>query len=232
MSEHVAFNKPVRVEEEDDYRLFESSRNKETAALSAEYAVMLRRQRVVLGMVEMYAKRVPPGRRDGVMAGINAQASDLVQMRKRFASSIQEAERAQSRVFDARMRFENESSMLVAGMSRPKRILGRFFRKREPNPVIPTQQAVHESIMELKSAMDDWGRSMSMVYRLLPEWRRIQDEMLSFAETQQGAYRKLESEINGPPRDGMPSMPAPVPAQAVDRSETVGSVRSIKARTH
>lgn len=228
MSEQVTFNQPVHVDEEDDYRLFESSRNKETTALAAEYASMIRRQRVIIGMVEIYAKRVPPGRREGVVAAIGAQAADLVQMRKRFAAAIQEAERAQSRVFDARMRFENESSMLVAGMSRPKRILGRIFRKREPNPVIPTQQAVHESIMELKSAMDDWGRSMSMVYRLLPEWRRIQDEMLSFAETQQGAYRKLESEISGPSRD-MPSMPASVPAQAVAHPVPTKNVR---ARTH
>jgi hypothetical protein len=87
--------------EEDDYRLFEASRNKEVSALSAEYAAMLRRQRVTIGMAEIYVKRVPPARRDGVVAALRVQSEDLMQMRRRFAQCIQAAERAQSRGFCA-----------------------------------------------------------------------------------------------------------------------------------
>jgi hypothetical protein len=178
--------------EEDDYRLFEASRNKEVSALSAEYAAMLRRQRVTIGMAEIYVKRVPPARRDGVVAALRVQSEDLMQMRRRFAQCIQAAERAQSRVFDARMRFESESSMLLTGLSKRSRLGGLFRKRKRSAETVALQDKVTQSVAELKNAMDDWGQSMSVVYRLLPEWRRMQDEMVCFSETQQTAYRKME----------------------------------------
>jgi hypothetical protein len=207
--------------EEDDYQLFEASRNKEVSALSAEYAAMLRRQRVMIGMAEIYVKRVPPARRDGVIAAMRVQNEDLMQMRRRFAQCIQSAVRAQSRVFDARMRFESESSMLLAGLSRSSRFIGAFFRKRKRDAdASALQEKVAQSVAELKDAMDDWGQSMSMIYRLLPEWRRMQDEMVCFAETQQGAYRKMEQTVSGNVGDECPtSIPqAPVKASPLPRA--------------
>ncbi len=186
----------VSVIEEDDYDLFEASRNKEISALSAEYASMLRRQRAMLQMADIFVKRVPPSRRAGVEAALRVQHEDLIQMRRRFSEQIKTAIRSQSRVFDVRMRFESDSSMLMNTMSAS--FFSRVFkRKKHQAERSQLQEKTSESITELKSAMDDWAQSMSMVYRLLPEWRRIQAEMLEFLETQQTAYRKAEQLVDG-----------------------------------